>query len=68
MLAGCWSHLRRRFYELHVSGASHVATRTVERMRDLWIVEDEIRGQTPELRRAARQGRSLLVVNELYTL
>ena len=31
-LAACWAHLRRKFYELHVSGVSYVASETVERM------------------------------------
>ncbi|WP_156434762.1 IS66 family transposase, partial [Bradyrhizobium lablabi] len=38
-LAGCWSHSRRKFYELHVAGSSRVATTTVERMAKLWQVE-----------------------------
>src|SRR5206468_1836006 len=25
-LAGCWAHLRRRFYELHINGSSRLAT------------------------------------------
>lgn len=25
-LGGCWAHLRRRFYELHINGSSRVAT------------------------------------------
>ena len=28
-LAGCWAHLRRKFYDLHVSGISQAATDTV---------------------------------------
>lgn len=56
-LACCWIHVRRKFYELHVAGSSRVATETVERMSALWSVEAEIRGQDPELRRAARQAR-----------
>ena len=33
LLAGCWAHSRRRFYELHIAGDSQVATTTVERMQ-----------------------------------
>ena len=46
-LAGCWAHLRRRFYELHVSGVSRLATQTVATMAELWKVEDEVRGRDP---------------------
>ena len=31
-LAGCWAHLRRRFYELHLNGSSRLATQTVTTM------------------------------------
>jgi transposase len=46
-LAGCWAHLRRRFYELHISGVSRLASETVTTMAELWKVEDEIRGHAP---------------------
>ncbi|RWP30322.1 IS66 family transposase [Mesorhizobium sp.] len=65
-LAACWAHLRRKFYELHVSGVSHVASETVERMAELWAVEEEIRGQDPDVRRSARQEQSASIVAELW--
>ena len=68
LLACCWAHLRRRFYELHVAGSSSVATATVERMKDLWAVEDEVRGLTPDDRAAARRQSSAQIVAELFAL
>jgi transposase len=65
-LAACWAHLRRKFYELHVAGVSHVATETVERMAELWAVEESIRGQDPDTRCAARQQNSAPIVAELW--
>jgi transposase len=65
-LAACWAHLRRKFYELHVSGVSHVASETVERMAALWAIEETIRGNCPELRCAARQEQSAAIVAELW--
>lgn len=67
-LAGCWAHSRRRFYELHAAGDSQVATTTVERMTDLWKLEAEVRGQSPEARAGARQAVSAPIVAELFTL
>lgn len=67
-LAACWAHLRRKFYELHVAGVSHVATETVALMAALWAVEEEIRGKDPETRRATRQEQSAAIVTELWTL
>jgi transposase len=66
-LAACWAHLRRKFWELHVAGISHVASETVERMAALWAVEEEIRGNDPETRRATRQDQSAAIVTELWT-
>ena len=65
-LAACWAHLRRKFYELHVSGVSHVASQTVKRMAALWAIEESIRGQNPDARRAARQEQSAPIVAELW--
>lgn len=67
-LAGCWAHSRRRFYELHAAGASEIATATVERMTELWKLEAEVRGQSPEARAVARQAISAPIVAGLFTL
>lgn len=65
-LAGCWAHLRRRFYELHINGSSQIATQTVTTMAELWSIEEEVRGQVPAARAAARQDRSAVIVAELF--
>ena len=68
MLAYCWSHSRRKFYELHASDSSKIATETVELMAKLWQVEETARGQSPDARVAARQATSAAVVTELFSL
>ncbi len=67
-LAGCWAHSRRRFYEFHTAGDSRVATTTVERMAELWKLETEVRGQSPDARATARQAISAPIVAELFAL
>lgn len=67
-LAGCWSHSRRKFYELHAAESSPVATVTVERMATLWQIEQTVRGQSPDARVAARQQASAAVVANLFDL
>jgi hypothetical protein len=64
-LAYCWSHLRRKFYEVYVGGHSPIATQALARIKELYEIEDEIRGLPPELRRRARQDRSKPIVEAL---
>jgi hypothetical protein len=68
LLAGCWAHSRRRFYELHTTGASEVATATIEKMTELWALEAFVRGKGPEARAVARQAVSAPIVAALFAL
>jgi transposase len=67
-LAGCWAHLRRKFFDLHANGESVVATVTVSEMRQLWAVEDQVRGQPTQARLAARRASSVAIVQALFDL
>ncbi len=67
-LAGCWSHVRRKFYELHAAKSSPFATRIVEMMAPLWANEDVIRGQSAQKRAERRRSQSATIVAELFTL
>ena len=66
LLAGCWSHVRRKFFELHANESSRFATQTIEAMAPLWQIEEEIRGQDPDRRGMAREKRSTSIVNDLF--
>lgn len=57
-LAFCWSHVRRKFYELAQSGPAPIATEALARIAALYQVEADIRGRSAEERRAARQASS----------
>src|SRR5215207_7763146 len=57
-LAFCWSHVRRRFYELAQAGPAPIASEALARIAALYKVEGEIRGRSPEQRKAVRQARS----------
>jgi transposase len=57
-LALCWSHLRRKFYELYVGGNQPIATETLARIKKLYDIEAEIRGLPPQVRRAIRQEKA----------
>ncbi len=64
-LAYCWSHLRRKFYEVYVGGNAPIATDALARLKKLYAIEAEIRGLPPELRRATRQQQSKPIVEAL---
>jgi transposase len=64
-LAYCWSHLRRQFYEVYVGGNAPIATEALARIKLLYDIEAEVRGSSPDVRRAVRQQRSRPVVEAL---
>ena len=64
-LAFCWSHVRRRFYELATAGPAPIASETLERIGALYAIEREIRGHNPDARRSARQDKSRPILDAL---
>ena len=65
LLAFCWSHVRRRFYELAAAGPAPIASEALKRIGELYAIEAEIRGRAAEERRSARQVRSRPVIEAL---
>ena len=64
-LAFCWSHVRRRFYELAAAGPAPIAAQALERIGELYAVEKDIRGRNPDERRSARQEKSRPIIDAL---
>lgn len=64
-LAFCWSHVRRRFYELAAAGPAPIATEALERIANLYAIEKDIRGRNADERRAVRQDRSRPIIDDL---
>jgi hypothetical protein len=56
--AACWAHVRRKFYDLMQAHHSPIATAAVQRIAALYEIENEIRGRSPDERRAVRSQRS----------
>jgi hypothetical protein len=57
--------VRRRFYELAAAGPAPIASEALRRIAALYHVEDDIRGQPADARRAVRQERSRPILAEL---
>jgi hypothetical protein len=64
-LAFCWSHVRRRFYELAAAGPAPTAAEALRRIAELYKIEDEIRGRTQDDRRTIRQEQSRPITDGL---
>lgn len=56
--AGCWAHVRRKFYDLTRAGPAPLAEEALQRIAALYAIEAEVRGQLPDERRTARQARA----------
>jgi len=66
VLAFCWAHARRGFYDLAKGGNAPIATEALERIATLYRIEADIRGLSPADRLAQRQARSRALVAELH--
>ena len=58
ILAHCWTHCRRRFFEIAARGPAPIAREALQRIAALYEIEAEIRGLSADERRAARQLRT----------
>ena len=61
----CWSHARRKFYELATLKKAPIAIEAVRRIDALFAIEREINGLAPQARLAVRQERSRPLVTDL---
>jgi transposase len=65
VLAACWAHTRRKFYEIAQADGTPLAYEAVRRIAGLYAVEAQIRGQSPAHRLAARRSSSKPIVDAL---
>ncbi len=67
VLAYCWAHARRKLHEVSQTGTTPIADEGLKQIAALYRIEKEIRGQSPEARRAARQERSKPILVDFET-
>ena len=66
--AGCWAHVRRKFYEIMiVNKNAKVAQEAVEQIGKIYDIEREIRGMDPDTRRKIRISKSKELVESLFS-
>lgn len=63
--AGCWAHVRRKFYDIHEGNKSPIAAEALRRIGQLYDVEEQIRGQGPPERARVRAERVAPLLDEL---
>ncbi len=63
--AACWAHVRRKFFDVHAAIASPIAKEALDRIGQLYRVEETINGSPPDHRRRERQQRSTPIAEAL---
>jgi transposase len=58
VLAACWAHTRRKFYDVHEATGSPIAAEVLRRIAELYATETSIRGRNAEQRRQVRDTSS----------
>jgi transposase len=65
--AGCWAHVRRKFYDITIANdKANIAFAVIEKIGEIYQVESEVRGLDPGRRWEIRQEKSVKLVNELF--
>jgi transposase len=65
--AACWAHVRRKFHDLYQAHRSPIAKEALERIGQLYGIEQEIRGRSPAERKEAREARSRPLLEAMHT-
>jgi transposase len=63
--AGCWAHVRRKFFDVHIATGSPIAKEALDRIGQLYAVEKIINGLSAERRRQRRQLQSKPIAEAL---
>jgi len=64
--AACWAHVRRKFHDLYQAHRSPIAKEALERIAQLYGIEQEIRGRSPAERQEVRQTRSRPLLEAMH--
>lgn len=65
--AGCWAHVRRKFYDIHQNTQSPIAAEALRCIGELYAIEEGLRGRLPEERARMRAERAAPLLAGLKT-
>ena len=64
----CWAHVRRKFYDIVASNdKANIAYRIIDKIGEIYHIESNISGMSPDVRLKTRKEKSVKLVNELFT-
>jgi transposase len=63
--AACWAHVRRKFYDAYQAHSSPIAEEALKRIGELYAIEEQIRGRSPEQRQRIRSERTQPLLHSL---
>jgi transposase len=63
----CWAHARRYIFDVHAKTKSPAAYLLLQKIGELFVIEDDIRGRPPEERLAVRTALSVPLLAALKT-
>jgi len=61
----CWAHFRRKIFECHQTSPTPLTTDLLDRIAGLYRIEEDVRGQPPDVRRAHRQQQAMPQIDAL---
>lgn len=64
--AACWAHVRRKFFDIQQAHASPLAGDAIDRIGELYAIERDIRGRSPDERKQTRGARSRPLLTALH--
>src|SRR3546814_12577372 len=64
-LVACWAHFRRKIFECPQTSPTPLPTDLLTRIAGLYRIEEDVRGQPPDIRRRQRQEQARPQVNAL---
>lgn len=64
----CWAHFRRKIFENHQTSPTSLTADLLARIAGLYLVEDDVRCQPPDLRRQHRQERTKPQIDALRSV
>jgi Transposase IS66 family len=63
--AGCWTHVRRKFFDVHTATSSPIAKEELDRIGQLYAVEKTINRSPPDRQQQQRQLQSKPIAEAL---